>query len=556
MAIKSIEVDDLASIGAIADEPGYQLPPEAWTLTNNVRCLDGGMRRLYGWSQIFAGSPDNIQLHNAVNYLLQRDGTSKLNLHAGSGGGMVDTKQGPYFLLFVSSSAQPWWLWASLTDIWVWDGSTHTKISKSPGVYTATAAANWNGTILGGIPIINDGSDPPQFWNSYSKATLMADLSNFPASTSCRVIRAFGPFLVALNITASGVNTPHRVLWSTEAAPGSLPGSWNIADPTVDAGENDLPDTDSGIIQDGLVLQGNFYIYKEASVWRMSYIGGRFLFQFQSFLDTAGCLTTRCVAATGDGQKHVFVTQDDMLMHDGNTATPLLERKFKRYLFNQIDTTNYQNCFMFSNPTYDEIWFCYPQSGSTLANRALIFNYKHGKFTEADIDFQCATVGVVSTSSTQTWANSPYTWATDPNAWLVSTRRRTVIGNPTTQKMHLFDNGVLRDGVAYTGTLQRTGLGIIGRKRTGEWLEDFQTRKQINRVWPKCLVGPVNVRIGYQDLVNGAIRWSNPQAFDPTTAMWVDGVLGSGRAVAIEYAAPNDFRIDGYKLDMALLGKF
>lgn len=529
MPVRSIEIDDVWTIGGIQDEPGYALAPEAWSLTNNVRVQDGSMRRLFGWSQIFGSGP---------------------------------LVEGPYFLMYVASASQPWWLWASLDNIYVYDGVGHTEISKTHNLYSATGAANWNGTILGGIPILNEGNHPPQFWNSYSILTKMADLVAWPAATLCRVIRAFGPFLVALNITKSGNNTPHRVLWSTEASPGSLPASWDVTDPTVDAGQNDLPDIDSGQIVDGLTLQGAFYIYKEASVWRMRFIGGRFVFAFESFLDTAGLLTTRCACMTGDGQNHVFISQDDMIMHNGNSATPLLEKKFKRYLFNQIDTSNYQASFMFSNPLFSECWFCYPQQGSSLCNRALIFNWKYNTFTEADIDFQSAAVGTTSTASGVIWSAATIPWSSDLLSWNLSARRRTIIGNPTTQKIHLFDSGATRDGASYVGLVQRTGLGLTGRDQAGKWTTDFQQVKMINRLWPKIVGGPVNIRAGYQRLVNGPTTWLPSQTFDPNIngdparGVVVDGLLGSGRAIGLEFSSTNDFRLDGYKIDLALLGKF
>ena len=555
MPITPIDINDLTSIGVVQDEPGYQLPPEAWTIGNNMRVLDNGMRRLFGWTPIFNSAVigGDYAAENALDLYVDETGNNIYVTEVLQPG----LSAAPYFLMYVSSVAQPWWLWASLTDVFVWNGATNTNISSAPGAYNANDSKSWNGTIFGGTPILNDGNDPPQMWSlPYSTSTLLAPLTAWPAGYLTRVIRSFGPYLVALNLNVSGTSFPHRVLWSTEGQPGSVPQSWDVTDPTVDAGQNDLPDADSGIILDGMGLQGNFYIYKEAAVWRMRFIGGRFIFTFEPFLDTVGLLCTRAVCMTGSGQQHVFVTQDDMLMHNGNTATPLLDGKFKRYLFNQIDTTNYTNSFMMNNPLYDECWFCYPSIGNTEPNRALIFNWKHGKFTEADIDFQCSAVGQTSQSSGGTWAQANIPWSSDPAAWATSQRRRTVIGNVQTSKIHLFDSGAFRDGLPFTGTLQRSNLAVIGKKRNGEWIVDWQRRKQINRVWPKALIGPVNVRIGYQDTIGGGVRWTPSQSFNPITQRFVDGTLGSGASVAIEFSAPNDFRLDGYKIDLAPLGVY
>ena len=52
---------------------------------------------------------------------------------------------------------------------------------------------------------MSNGFDDPQFWalssGVPSVSNKMADLSNWPASTECKSLRAFRSFLVALNVT-------------------------------------------------------------------------------------------------------------------------------------------------------------------------------------------------------------------------------------------------------------------------------------------------------------------------------------------------------------------
>src|SRR5258706_476813 len=80
-----------------------------------------------------------------------------------------------------------------------------------------------------------------------------------------KIIRSFGPYLLALNVTKGANIYPHMVKWGHPADPGSVPSSWDETDETKDTGEKDLPDVTAGVIQDGLPLQGNFYVYKEGS---------------------------------------------------------------------------------------------------------------------------------------------------------------------------------------------------------------------------------------------------------------------------------------------------
>jgi len=334
-----------------------------------------------------------------------------------------------------------------------------------------------------------------------------------------------------------------------------VPGSWDETDTTKDAGVTELSDAAQGLILDAYPLGGEMFIYKEGSTWRQRFIGGRFIFDFKPFLESTGILATRCVCPTPDGKKHFFISDSDIFFHDGNSPLPIGDKRFKRYLFNQIDTTNYINAFVFANPFFNEVWFCYPQSGSSNPDRAIIVS-KDGKITEADIDFQAATVGTIVTSDTETWTSTVGSWDADLLAWSAQERRRVVLCKPTATKLLKLDSGATKDGAAFTGKLQRTALSVVGQKRNNEWINDYQIRKMIQRIWPKVQGGPINVRVGYQDQVEGSVTWSEPQSFDWTTQVFVDGTLGSGRAVAVEFSGAVDWRIDGYQIELALTGMF
>lgn len=524
-----IEVNDLMSIGVIQDEPGYQIPPEGWTLGQNVRYIANGIEMLPGWSPTLGTNPRTS----------------------------VDT---PMALMYISSASQPWWLWASLTHIYVFDGVNDTDITRAVGGnYAAVDAKSWNNTIFQGIPVFNDGVDKPQFWATYSSGTKMQDLTNWPASFSSRVVRSFLSYMFALNNTTSGVNLPHQVRWSSGAVPGSLPSTWDYTDPTNDAGTVQLPDVASGRILDGQQLSGQFFIYKEASTWRVQFIGSPFVFSFHSFMENTGILATRCLAVTSDGLKHVVVTQDDMIVHNGISAESLLSKRMRRYLFNRIDSNNFDTSFMFSNPVYDEMWFCYPSSGQIEPDSALIWNYKYNSFSEATgIDFRAVEIGTVPVTGL-TWAQQTLTWAADSAPWASSKRRRLVAANPNTKKLILLDDIVTtkRDGVAFTGTLQRTGLSVTGQKRNGEWIVDLKNQKMIRLLWPKMQAnGSVQIRVGYAQLINGNVAWNPYQTFDPDFNLFVEGCEGQGRSIAVEFNGLNGWRLDGYKIDLEPLGEF
>lgn len=639
-----VEIDDLMSIGVIQDQPGYEIPPEGWTLGNNVRYVANGVEMLPGWSPTLGTNPRlvpnpvgapvvvasgsggtlptgnyfvtisyvnpngetrwgleagpialtlgqnlvvssppgwgdvtgyNVYIWNLTLFEVKQNsspvaiGTSYTQSTSLNGGGAPQPGsntafEGPLFSMYISSASQPWWLWATTGGITVFDGVTDTDVTRVVGgfvsPYNAQDAKSWNGTLFQGVPILNTGQDKPQFWATYSAAQKMQDLTAWPATQTSRVVRSFLSYMFALNNTRGGTNFPHEVRWSNAAVPGNLPTTWDFTDPTNDAGNTDLPDVASGRILDGQELQGQFFIYKEASAWRVQFIGSPFVFSFHSFMENTGILATRCVAITADGLKHSLVTQDDWIIHNAISAESLLSKRLRRYLFNRIDTNNFDTSFMFNNPVFDEMWFCYPSTGQTEPDSALIWNYKYNSFSEAQgIDFRHVEIGTIPVTGL-TWAQQTLTWAQDPSPWASSKRRRLVAANPNTKKLILLDDTgtTARDGVTFTGTVQRTGLSVMGQKRNGEWIVDTQNQKFVRLLWPKIIAPTpgIQVRVGYAQTINGSVTWNPYQQFDPNVNRFVEGCEGQGISVGVEFRGTSGWRLDGYKLNLEPLGQF
>jgi len=470
----------------------------------------------------------------------------------------------PYFVQMIRGySGQIYWVYFSLTGAYCIFAGVETDITRVTGVYTATGPADFNSTLLGGIPIFNTGKDVPQYWPLSDPATTLADLPVWGAGNRAKVFRAFGAYLNAYNISIGATVYPNMVWWAHPTDPGGTPISWDETDPTRDAGKKDLPDTESGVIQDARLLRGNMYIYKERSTWVQRFIGGTFKFSFDTFLETSGILGPRCVCSTGDAKWHFVATQDDVIIHDGNNVIPLLTNRMKRTLFNAIDVTAYRNSFTFNHPLKTEIWFCYPATGSAIPNRALIWNYGTGSsigaLTEADIDFQAAGVGDLESLSGDTWdGESVLTW--DGGAddyWDSVDRAQVLVCRPDAIKILALDSssGSDNDGTPIIGTLQREGLAIIGRRKDNSQINDFDRRKSMRRVWIRASGGPINVRVGMQEVVGGDVTWTDSVSFDPTTQLYADFFI-SGVALAIEFSSSAAFSVSGYKMDLALGGKF
>jgi len=523
-----VEINDLGLVGEVRDTPIYMLPPEAFNIALNMGVRNGGLERLLGWEQVF-GTP-----------------------------GVA-----PHFAMPIRTASATLWLYVSLTKAYGYDGTTHTDITRTAGGdYTATATEQWNGTLLGGIPLVNNGIDVPQVWLTISLATPLTALANWPATLRAKVIRAFGPYLIAIGVSKSGTSLPHLVKWSHAADPGTVPTTWDETDATADAGETDLPDVHSGALVEMLPLGNTMYLFKENSTWKMKYIGGRFIFDFgqSAWLPTTGILAARCVTITNDGTRQVWATQDDILWHDGNRVKSILDQRQKARLFNEIDTTNYGTSFMFDNPSQSEIYFCYPGPGMSQPDRALLLKYGQSDnwvVTSVDgITFRNGVSGQIQTPNTELWSDGVDTWDDDTGPWSQIERRKVILCAPASMKFFKLDNSPHRDGLDFTGTLQRLGLAVLGKKRNGEWIVDFNRWKQIDGIWPKVTGGQITIRMGSQQLVDGPVTWNPTVLYTPNSDIVAYPGPVSGRAVAIEMSGQSGWRVDGYKMDVLDLGSF
>lgn len=526
-----LEVTDIANQGVNQDQSDYMMPPEVWTSALNWLSRDGKMEVRKGRENVF-GTPTVT----------------------------------PHFLMPIAGPSTHYWIYTSLTAAYVYDGSTHTVLTRtSGGAYTASETRQWNGTVLAGIPILNNGVDLPQFWGTLAPATKLANLTNFPATGRARIIRAFGAYLFALDYTEGSSVYPHLVKWSSSVPdPGTLPETWDPADETQDAGEYDLPDVNSGIIRDGMTLGNKLFIYKDNSTWAVRYIGGVPIFSFDTFSETSGILAPRCVAVTGDGKKHVVATQDDIIIHNGSgDPVSIVDKKMRSTIFANIDPTYYLNSFCYTDPENSEVVFAYPETGSTNPTRGLSFNYRNGALTEMNIGFRNAAVGKIEASSSEAWSTGSDTWAQDTGPWAQGgERRRTLVAATDESRIQRLNSTYRWNDVEYACILRRTGLSMLGRKRNGEWIVDHYIRKLITGVWPRVSQDQsgywLRVRVGSQEDRDGDITWSDYDWYPQTPNVPKSDFTVSGRFMAVEFYVPvaAEVKLDGYKMNVHPLGAF
>lgn len=512
-----IRVPGAGAVGVNRDLSDHELPPNAWTDARNMRFLDGMASQFLGHGEVY----------NSPAYV-------------------------PQHVLPCSISGARYWLYTTAGKTFcvtnTGGAAVHTDITHAT---PRTGVVNqWTSTLLSGIPVLNSGdtSSVPMSWD-LNTAHKLVDLANWPASTYCKSLRAFRNFLVALNVTKSGSNYPFMVKWSHPADPGTVPASWDPADATKDAGELDLADGFDSIV-DGMQLRSSFMIYKEASIWRMDFTGGPYVFQFSKVLGTSGALNRNCIVEV-DGW-HLVLTGSDVILHDGQSSNSVLDKQTRRFLFQNIDVNGSGLCFVFKNPFFNEVFICYPSVGATSCDKAMVWNYKDRTVSFRDLpNLNHAAFGPVDNGLTGTWNSDSAPWDSDLSLWdgpdiVPSTARAIMAG--AGQKLYMLDSSASFDGALPVAYLERRGLSFDAPENI----------KLVRGIRPRITgnVGEtVNIQIG-----------SSPDAYtDPTWGAVMAHVIGdtvsndcfvSGRYIAVRFETGTAYqwRLDSYDLDVVIGG--
>lgn len=531
-----VPLQGISNYGVIMETPAHRLPPEAWTRAINVRFVDKRAQKFGGHEQVM-GTPSGP----------------------------------PGFVMCVDNDGDVFWLYAEAegngSKVYVYNSGTHNDISQMGG-YDVSRYRDWNGDIFNGIPILNYGAGAPQYWPTPNVVDLLEDIPAWPANTTARVVKAFGNYLVALNISDNSGNYPNRVLWSDGAGVGELPQSWDVTDPAFDADHRELGDINSGAIQDGLALRDFFCIFKDESTWIMRYIGGQLIMSIKPQMKSSGILAARCAQTITIGKSKLetafVMTGEDLGTFDGQDFLSVVEDKTRKFLASDIDPVNYKNSFVLDNRVQDEAWFCYPENGEENPTMACVWNYKENTITFREFEGTSASNGAIESASAATWDTVVGSWSEQgPAKWQDASRKKVVVAQPFTSKLLQLEAGNTFDGVSFQCILERTGLAVSGVDREGNPTVDYQNRKIIPRVWPQLRGSPLLVQLGGADTPDpDDVTWQDGVIFDPASGARYCDPAGDGNPAnwvynAIRYTSQEDepFYLEGYMLEVEVLSE-
>ena len=238
-----ISIDNVGQVGIVKETSPWQLQPNVWSNGNNVKTDEGAIKKCPGYSEVMATCPiapyHIIQLTLGLPEFWVVCGLTAIyaydntNLSTLLNGGISDTDTtvtvdsttnfedagtitvGTENISYTGKTSTTFTGCTrgadSTTAASHVDDSTVTRstkwynITRSSGAYSATADETWTSTIIGGVLVLTNNFDKPQYWALTDgvplSSTLMQDLANWPSYT-----------LLAAAITGTGVPSPDEIV--------------------------------------------------------------------------------------------------------------------------------------------------------------------------------------------------------------------------------------------------------------------------------------------------------------------------------------------------------
>lgn len=250
-------------------------------------------------------------------------------------------------------------------------------VSKSGGY---SSVDSWNFAQFGKVVLATNNASKIQAWE-LGTSTAFADVSaNAPTAKYVTVVR---DFVFAAHLTSS---FPSTVQWS-DANDETL---W------VSGGTSQ---SDSQVLPDGGSITGLSggeigIIFLEKAIYRASYIGSPFYWQFDVISRGLGCIEGNSIAQYG--ATSFFLADDGFYKTDGTIVEQIGTEKVDRYFFDNCRLTEIETISAAIDPVKKLVVWNYPNVDG--GRSILVYNWQLNKWSRVETDStvvgNLATVGV------------------------------------------------------------------------------------------------------------------------------------------------------------------
>lgn len=432
------------------------------------------------------------------------------------------------------------WFVAGSNKIIYYQGKSKLDATRASGDYATAGTWNWKGMDFNGVIIFNNAVDKLQYFQDTGTFTDVPELDD---KVRFRGIAKYKAYMFGLGVDSGKGFNDNEIYWSHPADPGTLPASWDFADPAIDAGKTFLPSP--GYVVDALELGETFFIYKSDSTWTCRFIGGQYVFAFDEKWASQGILAQGCV--TEFEGKHFVVTQTDIVVHNGVSTQSAANRRVKEFFFDDISREFFQRTFVVKRPDTHEIFIFYPSQDSVdgSADKALVWDWVNGSWElRVMANVTHAAVGNGLPETVTGWDLAATSWERAGSWRLVDDTRvfspSMYLGIADRDNIATVSVDGLLFGKPIKSVWERQDITLGRLSRDGVVSQNYENYKTISEItFDVSTTESFKVFLGTRDYLNDTIYWEDYGEFEPGQRRTLDLILTTGfLSIRIETEAP------------------
>lgn len=387
-----------------------------------------------------------------------------------------------------ASDGQPYNFIGGTSMLQLISAAAWTDVSKALG-YTTGSEDRWYWTTFGDIVIAANGNAVLQAY-TMGTSTDFADLAaTAPVAKYVATVRGF--------VFAGNINGyPNRVQWSQLENPA---GAWTSS-VTTQADYQDLfGDTQVGQVTQ-VVGGEHATIFCEQGIFRATYTGGQFIFQFDQIVSGNGTSAPGSVASFGDNI--FFLGTDGFYMLGPGGLQPIGEG-INRTFLDEVYEPEYWRISSAIDPRNSLYMVAYPTAGGVL-DKVLVYNWQANKWS---------VVVPGNLESLFTFYSEGYTLET----------LDALIGNPDTGAYAdvSVDSPLFQGGKPSLAAINAdhkavlfTGTALDATTETGEAQLNPRRKSLVSKLVPMVEgvpdTGTVTAYVGGRNTVSESVTYSNP----------------------------------------------
>jgi hypothetical protein len=518
-----INVRGIGAMGVISDVAAWDLPPNALTDGRNFRVMAGK---------------------------IQSSGGSKMVNVNGSASGDIGH-------ILQSSDFEGNSSWIVCTDSTL-ESYTDQKFHTVLDIGREVDEHAWTSCQIGQVTFINNPSINPVYFTDWKTGAEQAIKLPWVAGgdlwedrgISARIIQSHKNFVFAMGMTEpdpeTGLTTYYedRVRWSHPCEPNGVPYTWEGPDVDRSSLAGYVTLGRGGKIVGAESLRDSFVIYSDKALNVLDFTGDALVWRRRTLSQNAGLIGRDALVEVSG--RHYFISNEDILMFDGNQAQSLLHDRLRKRFASTLNEDARHTSFATHHKTMGEIWFCVAEEGYDEPNMAYVFNYRDSTWSLRDLStertFSHACYGNQPTEISP-WDEWEGIWANERQTWATANRQAfdgVLVGASGPDVYNIDTQNP--DEADLTTFVERTHMPIVGH-------EDVST---ITRLYPQVEgKTPVKVHVGSHHYAGDAARWAGPKRdFSPATERKVDvrttGELHSWR---VEGPTNGNFNISGVDIE-------